>query len=223
MAIRVKCGRCGGEFQARPELVGKHGKCPKCGEAIVVPNVPASGAAKIVAGGTSTPQSAAAAQPSAAKTCPSCGKGLQVGAVICVSCGLDLRSGKRLGAQQSSTPPASNEDRSSAPAEACPRCNMPMPPGITACSACGYRAQEREHLGRSPWAGLRWVRWAAWGIGIVLLVVMLGAIVITIVMPPGMNPNERQGYHTLLGAVCGCSCPFLLILLLSRIRSWSRG
>jgi hypothetical protein len=49
-------------------------------------------------------------------------------------------------------------------------------------------------------------------------VVVLSAIV----MPSGISPNDLQAYHTLLSMVCGCSCPFFLILFFRLIRSWSK-
>jgi len=37
--IKVTCGACGAAFTAKPELAGRHGKCPSCKAPIVVPDL----------------------------------------------------------------------------------------------------------------------------------------------------------------------------------------
>jgi membrane associated rhomboid family serine protease len=65
---------------------GRRGACPGCNSPIDIPLAPA----------------AAASQPPESpeqKRCPGCSQGLPAGAVICTSCGMDLRTGRRLAQQ----------------------------------------------------------------------------------------------------------------------------
>lgn len=63
MSISVECAKCGARFQAREELAGRRGKCPKCGAAIEVPSLAASPARST---GTSPPSVRGVAPVSAA-------------------------------------------------------------------------------------------------------------------------------------------------------------
>ena len=109
MAIKARCGSCGANFQAKDSLAGKRVKCPKCSQPIVI-NQP--GPANRVASnkpGSSQPKGSSAYNPlldlldevnvkSAVQgpTCPNCAAELRAGAVICVECGYNVETGKRL-------------------------------------------------------------------------------------------------------------------------------
>ena len=80
MAILVTC-TCGKQFRVKTELAGKRGKCAACGQVISVPNLAQSG------------EKAVSAPP---RACSTCREPLQPSAVICLNCGLDLRTGKQL-------------------------------------------------------------------------------------------------------------------------------
>ena len=97
MTILFKCA-CGMRLKIADEFSGKAGKCPSCGRPF---QVPTAATAPVVA-----PESA----PNAAKgeedlpilepvadgpSCPSCGSALSEGDVYCVSCGYDLKAGKK--------------------------------------------------------------------------------------------------------------------------------
>jgi len=82
--VKFNCPSCGRTLNVKDEYAGKKARCPGCKEALTVPFAPEAA-------------EAAAAQPAAAASaCPSCGGTLADGAVFCVACGYDLRTGKQL-------------------------------------------------------------------------------------------------------------------------------
>lgn len=108
---KFSCPSCGRQFTWKPELAGKGARC-KCGATIKVPAQPTAAAAAegnpldgydFSAAEAATPAKkggarAATAAPAAdaGLRCPSCGGSMLPGAVICVSCGFNLKTGKRL-------------------------------------------------------------------------------------------------------------------------------
>jgi hypothetical protein len=102
MAIHVTC-TCGKQFKVKEELAGKRGKCAACGRALSVPTLaPSADQEK--------------ASPSPRRACPTCRQALQPKAVICLNCGLDLRTGKQLPQAKSSAPAAPSRPSAKAPA-----------------------------------------------------------------------------------------------------------
>jgi uncharacterized Zn finger protein (UPF0148 family) len=85
--MRFSCPSCGKVLNVKDEYAGKKARCPGCQEALTVPYAPEAADA-----------AAAPAPPPApsASACPSCGGALPEGAVFCVACGYDLRTGKQL-------------------------------------------------------------------------------------------------------------------------------
>ena len=73
MVIEFSCPHCGRELKLKDEAAGKRGRCPGCRNVITVPQ-------------PSVPPNA----------CPDCGNTLPEGAVICVKCGLNLKTGQKL-------------------------------------------------------------------------------------------------------------------------------
>ena len=114
MAIEFACPTCGKVLKLRDEAAGKKGRCPYCKEVITVPEaslaqddlieiVPADAPKKPPVlpprppkPSVSTPAPPAAPPAEATKPCPDCGKPLGEKAVICVNCGLNLKTGKKL-------------------------------------------------------------------------------------------------------------------------------
>lgn len=101
MPIKVQCNSCGAGFKAKDELAGRRVKCPKCKQALTIPQ-PAQ------------PQAvgAAAHNPlldlldqedvrSVARgpVCDNCGVEVQPGTVICIECGFNLETGEKLRTQ----------------------------------------------------------------------------------------------------------------------------
>ena len=108
MSISVFCPQCKETYHVKDELAGKRGKCRK-GHVLVVPELdagvspfafsaeetrsfhdPKSLAEPISSGGKGR------ASDRAGKSCPSCRASLSANAVLCVGCGFDLRTGKKL-------------------------------------------------------------------------------------------------------------------------------
>ncbi len=85
--ISVVCANCGREFVVGEDLAGGAVACPQCESQVAVP----------------LPQDVAQQRPrlqvrrgtpvSGGKPCPSCGAAMADGAVICVQCGFDTRTG----------------------------------------------------------------------------------------------------------------------------------
>jgi DNA-directed RNA polymerase subunit RPC12/RpoP len=107
---RFSCAACGRSFSWKPELAGKRVKC-KCGEKLTVPATdPAAemepapdGFDDLMALAEGAPASdngyapaAVAAPVGGGSACPSCGSRVDAAAVICVNCGHNLKTGKKL-------------------------------------------------------------------------------------------------------------------------------
>lgn len=114
MPITAECGACHKRFKAPDKLAGKRVKCPQCGGVIQVPAPQAPIVEKPAVASRpaegQVPKSAAAAPvpvpAQAARQCSSCGAALAAKAVLCVSCGLDLRTGQKVEAQPPPIPTA---------------------------------------------------------------------------------------------------------------------
>jgi hypothetical protein len=98
MAGKFSCDACGKQYSWKPELGGKRVKC-KCGTPISIPaSDPAGddigdlGDLAALSDGAPTTPGAVAGGP----TCPGCGSGVDPSAVICVNCGQNLKTGKKL-------------------------------------------------------------------------------------------------------------------------------
>ena len=89
--IKFSCPGCGQHIECGPEYAGVQVSCPSCQKAMIVPGAAAAG--------TFSPP------PPAGVTCPGCGVALAEGTVICTSCGMNLRTGKRIQPQVTSALP----------------------------------------------------------------------------------------------------------------------
>ena len=87
---RFNCPTCGKSYRWKPEMAGRSAKCG-CGGKLVVPG---ERPATVPASTTDAPT----AKPQAASSCPSCAKPLVTGAVLCVNCGYNLKTGQKLSA-----------------------------------------------------------------------------------------------------------------------------
>ena len=108
MAIELTCPACGQTLKLKEEAAGKRGRCPKCQAVITVPagsaaqstedHGPRPEPAPPTPSSVTPPVPASPARPAPLHqgTCPSCGGGLAPVAVICVNCGLNLRTGQKL-------------------------------------------------------------------------------------------------------------------------------
>lgn len=105
--MKFSCPSCGKTLNVKDDFAGKKARCPGCKEVLTVPHAPAPEAA-----------AAAVAAPTAkASTCPSCSGSLPDGAVFCVACGYDLRSGKKLETVTSDVAEEEEKEEEEAPAD----------------------------------------------------------------------------------------------------------
>ena len=81
MPIEITCPNCSRKLRLRDDKAGRQIKCPGCGKALPVPAADADEEAYDLA---------------EAVTCPSCRRGLARGAVVCVECGYDFRTRRKL-------------------------------------------------------------------------------------------------------------------------------
>ena len=105
MSISVKCS-CGAAFKAQDHLAGKRVKCPKCSQAINIPD-PSAAVNPLQPGGTAagTPANnpmsdlldeAGVKATATGPTCPSCASEMDPTAVICLQCGYNVATGEFL-------------------------------------------------------------------------------------------------------------------------------
>ena len=88
--IAFKCSSCGHSLSVDAAYAGKKCKCPRCSKVILIPAA----------------EAAEPASAGSAEGCPGCGRPVAPGQVICVNCGLNLKTGERMQAAVETTPPA---------------------------------------------------------------------------------------------------------------------
>ena len=91
--IPVNCPHCGKEFSVTSDLGGLLATCPYCSRQVTVPVTEEQMQKR------SGLQIKRPDEMAGARRCPACGVSLLDGAVICVKCGFDLRTGKRVSMQ----------------------------------------------------------------------------------------------------------------------------
>lgn len=99
MSIKLHCS-CGKTFKVRDDWAGKRCKCPACKQPMSIPGSaqPASGSVNEghVADAFSDSVSAGATEAAGETACPGCGVAVSEGAMICIHCGYDFATGKKL-------------------------------------------------------------------------------------------------------------------------------
>ena len=110
MSIKARCAGCGAGFQAKDSLAGKKVKCPKCGQPITIgqpvatqgrSGKTASKQAKVAASGGHNPlldllDEVDVKSAVRGPVCPNCSNAMSQMAVVCVSCGYNIETGKQL-------------------------------------------------------------------------------------------------------------------------------
>jgi hypothetical protein len=106
MSVSLQCTKCGSRFHAPDGSIGKHARCPKCHEELIVLPLPDSPSPKDERRndvsqrgqetGRATSISEAAPTGEPPSSCPRCHVTLSPGAVLCVDCGYDRRAGKQI-------------------------------------------------------------------------------------------------------------------------------
>ena len=119
MPMQVRCPKCKTVIKVSGKLAGKKAKCPKCSQVLQLPSAKGKsatgGAAKKAAPPAPPPADSLAppmqdsagygladeaadeqAESSEPSTCPKCNRTLEPGAVVCVECGINVKTGKEL-------------------------------------------------------------------------------------------------------------------------------
>ena len=94
MPIQVAC-KCGQRFTAKDALAGKTVKCPQCGQPLKIPTARPASTPSDMDDAISDLLDEAGLHGGIMR-CPGCGTPLPENAVLCVSCGYDLRKGHRI-------------------------------------------------------------------------------------------------------------------------------
>ena len=111
MSIRYECARCGARYEVEDRFGGTKARCSKCYETNVVPLPRGAAVGAPAAGGGSQGGGGPAAAPlprDVRRACVECGEDMPSNASVCVHCGYDTRSGRRLVTQAPSVPRASD-------------------------------------------------------------------------------------------------------------------
>lgn len=97
MPIPVSC-QCGKSFNAQDALAGKQVQCPSCKQPLQIPAAPAAPAATAASplDGMSGLLAEEGMKQAEGKSCPECSADLKPEAVLCVECGFNLETGKKL-------------------------------------------------------------------------------------------------------------------------------
>jgi len=138
VAIAIRCG-CGKDLVVKEELAGKRVRCPHCKEILTIADPRAPGEHKAAASRTpgiagnpasTTPKAPAGTKPGPSDgKCPACAQPWSPGAVLCVHCGFDLRTGKRVGTRQPAPTPGK--------VRRCLHCNAEIDENSPLCGTCG--------------------------------------------------------------------------------------
>ncbi len=165
--MRFACPRCNKTLNVRDELAGKRGKCPACGTALTVPH-------PVIA-----VEDAAPGRP-----CPGCGASMPRDAVVCISCGLDTRTGERIPSPEPA--PAGMPDIPGLRDALAPLPPAPPTPTLKFAVAGGLAALLCLWMALGKWAGLLpgYRIKVFWPVLLAVLVV-LGAGMVFCLKPPG--------------------------------------
>lgn len=107
MPVVARCP-CGSNLKVKDALAGKKVKCPKCGEGVLVP-----------------------AGDEGPSECPSCQEPLAEDAVVCIACGYDLRTGKKVQAAKKKK-------------LICENCGLKIEAGLNRCPYCQADSPEES-------------------------------------------------------------------------------
>lgn len=201
--ITVEC-KCGKRLKAPVSAAGKKAKCPGCGNVLVIEAPPPAhddSLADIYSLAADAEQ--ASTRAASGPSCPGCGSSIEPAAVLCTSCGFNLKTGKQTAMATASVPP------------------VPPPPGKLSPLGAGKKKKIVDALApqRSAWFGLL----GCIGGGLVgalvwfLVAYFTGyelyflAMVVGVCCGLGMQIGQR-GYST-LGGVVSAFMTFLSVLL----------
>ncbi len=96
--IKFSCPSCQQHIQADEGYTGMQVNCPTCQTSLIVPGAVAAPTPRVLTLQAPAPPPPPSAQDTAQSSgCPSCGNALPHGAVLCVNCGFNLTTGKKMG------------------------------------------------------------------------------------------------------------------------------
>lgn len=125
MSASITCPGCGKNYNFKAELAGKKVKC-KCGTVMAVPTAPPPEDEDAIFDLAPDPELEKAkavkqtTRPAHAEgpACPSCGEAMGDGSVICVNCGFNVKTGKKMKGVGAAAPVAPSQTQPAAPAKA---------------------------------------------------------------------------------------------------------
>jgi len=136
MPAELKCPQCGQPLIVKEAMLGKKARCPKCKAVIQMPAA----------------EQPAAETPGAPGKCCSCGRPLEPGAVFCVGCGTDQRTGESvdIGGQPEATTSEERDEQPPSSAPAADEISVPKPLRVAgpAAARAGYQCKKLSVFGR---------------------------------------------------------------------------
>ena len=106
MSFLSKCSNCSASCTAEDDWIGMEAECPECGATVIITKTAAKPSLSVRKSQPHVAENAAipaVAKPAAAipaegqKTCPNCQEPISnSAAVICISCGTNLKTGKKI-------------------------------------------------------------------------------------------------------------------------------
>ena len=165
MPIKVAC-RCGQQFAAKDELAGKTVKCPQCSQPLTIPRPQAAAVGGNV---SSLLDEAGMAAATTAARCPSCSAVLPDGAVLCVQCGYNAKTGRRM-----------STIRVSETGEEEPLEGVIPTTGNMLLDKASRELRKEEVESAKQWTGMPW--WAL----LIMLIAMIVFTVTMMVIPPAI-------------------------------------
>ena len=131
-SIRVRC-TCGAKLRMPAAAAGRRVKCPKCQAVFRVPSAASAGGG--AAAGVK-PHATSEAGDHAGRACPACGAAMTSDAILCIECGYNLTTKKRVGGTDRPRPELADQTQSGQP-HTCPCCGKTYPGSGKICVACG--------------------------------------------------------------------------------------
>ena len=95
MPIKATCA-CGASFSARDDLAGRTVACPKCKQPLTIPRPQAAAAPAPHANADLFDGLGLKARDESVARCPSCSAEMPPNAVLCVKCGYNVKTGKKM-------------------------------------------------------------------------------------------------------------------------------
>jgi len=130
--IKVRC-TCGAKLRMPAAAAGRRAKCPKCQAVFRVPSGVSAGDSEGVGARS---HATAEATNRTGKACPACGASMAPDAILCVECGYNLTTKKRIGGTDGPRPELADQKQSGEP-RTCPCCGKKYLGNSKICVACG--------------------------------------------------------------------------------------